>query len=108
MVKTIADSTALATTSKPNRKVDLASIPTVPFAWVDEHVYAAIRGCSVKVVQRERQEGIGCPYKKINGRTVRYRIGEIMAFLERQPGGGEDISAPQPKRAVGRPRKAVA
>jgi hypothetical protein len=107
VVQSITDNFALAKTSKPKRNVDLASIPTVPFAWVDEHVYAAIRGCSVKVVQRERQEGIGCPYKKINGRTVRYRMGEIMAFLERQPGGGEDVPVPQRQCAVGRPRKVV-
>ena len=29
--------------------------PPVPWAWVDEHVYAAIRGCSVKVLQNERR-----------------------------------------------------
>jgi hypothetical protein len=31
------------------RIVDLSQVPNVPFAWVGEHVYAAIRGCSVKV-----------------------------------------------------------
>ena len=30
------------------RPVDLTKVPAVPWAWVDEHVYAAIRG-----VQRE-------------------------------------------------------
>lgn len=87
------------------KPVDLASIPTVPFAWVDEHVYAAIRGCSVKVIQRERQEGIGCRYKKINGTTVRYNLGDISTFLESQPGGGLN----ETRRARrGRPRKAAA
>ena len=33
------------------RPVDLTQVPAVPWAWVDEHVYAAIRGCSVKVLQ---------------------------------------------------------
>jgi len=32
------------------RAVDLTHVPTVPWAWVDERVYAAICGCSVKVL----------------------------------------------------------
>jgi hypothetical protein len=75
----------------------------VPFAWVDEHVYAAIRGCSVKTVQRERQEGIGCPFRKINGCSVRYRIADIHQFLDSQPGGGP-VPESQ-KRGPGRPRR---
>jgi hypothetical protein len=86
-------------------KVDLAAIPTVPFAMVNEHVYAAIRGCSEKVAQRERQEGVGCKYKKIGG-SVRYRIADIFDFIDAQPGGGGN--APAAKRGPGRPRKAVA
>jgi hypothetical protein len=86
------------------KAVDLATIPTVPFAWVDEHVYAAIRGTSVKTIQRERQEEKGCRYKKINGTTVRYKIADIMAFLEAQPGGGPGETR---KPARGRPRKAA-
>ncbi len=93
------------TSFRSNRQVDLKEIPTVPFAWVDEHVYAAIRGCSVKVVQRDRQLGIGCRYKKINGRTVRYKIADIMAFLESQPGGDGVTERQKPRR--GRPRKAA-
>jgi len=41
--------------SSAARPVDLTKIPPVPWAWVDEHIYAAIRGCSVKVLQRERR-----------------------------------------------------
>jgi hypothetical protein len=85
-------------------KVDFAAIPTVGFAMVDEHVYAAIRDCSEKVIQRERQEGTGCKYKRIGGRTIRYRIGDIMAFLEAQPGGGGG-NIPIAKRGPGRPKK---
>jgi len=29
------------------RVVDLAHVPGVPWAWVDEHVYGAIRGFAV-------------------------------------------------------------
>jgi hypothetical protein len=68
--------------------VDLTQIPPVPWAWVDEHVYAAIRGCSVKVLQNERRLNIGCVFRRINGTTIRYKFGDITAFLESQPGGG--------------------
>jgi hypothetical protein len=40
-------------------------VPAVPWAWVDEHVYAAIRACSVKVLQNERRLNIGCPFRRI-------------------------------------------
>lgn len=89
------------------RPVDLTQVPTVPWAWVDEHVYAAIRGCSVKVLQNERRLNIGCPFRRINGTTIRYRIGDISAFLESQPGGGGGTAkAGNPsERRAGRPRR---
>jgi hypothetical protein len=88
------------------RPVDLTQVPAVPWAWVDEHVYAAIRGCSVKVVQNERRLNIGCPFRRINGTTIRYKFGEIMAFLESQPsGGGAGKLCGQARRDRGRPRK---
>ena len=71
--------------SRP-QPVDLTQVPAVPWAWVDEHVYAAIRGCSVKVLQNERRLNIGCPFRRINGTTIRYKLGDITAFLESQPG----------------------
>src|ERR1039458_1494782 len=74
--------------SSVSQLVDLAQVPAVPWAWVDEHVYAAIRGCSVKTLQNERRLNIGCPFKRVNGTSIRYRIGDITAFLESQPGGG--------------------
>lgn len=66
--------------------VDLTHVPPVSWAWVDEHVYAAIRGCSVKVLQRERRLNIGCAVRRINGTMIRYKLGDISAFLESQPG----------------------
>ena len=56
------------------RLIDLTQVPAVPWAWVDEHVYAAIRGCSVKVLQNERRLNIGCVFRRINGTTIRYKI----------------------------------
>jgi hypothetical protein len=88
--------------------VDLAQVPAVPWAWVDEHVYAAIRGCSVKVLQRERRLNRGCPFRRINGTTIRYRLGEITAFLESQPrGGGTEKPGTQPQRGPGRPGRSA-
>ena len=92
--------------SSATRIIDLTQVPAVPWAWVDEHVYAAIRGCSVKVLQRERRLNIGCPFRRINGATVRYKFGDIMTFLELQPGGGGAAEpANQPRLGRGRPRR---
>jgi hypothetical protein len=88
------------------RPVDLTQVPPVPWAWVDEHVYAAIRGCSVKVLQNERRLNIGCPFRRINGTTIRYKLGDITAFLESQPGGGGATKPSQKdSRGAGRPRR---
>jgi hypothetical protein len=90
------------------RVVDLTQVPPVPWAWVDEHVYAAIRGCSVKVLQNERRLNIGCAFRRINGTTIRYKLGDITAFLESQPGGGgRTIPNCGPKRRSGRPRRSL-
>ena len=86
--------------------VDLTQVPAVPWAWVDEHVYAAIRGCSVKVLQNERRLNMGCPFRRINGATIRYKFGDITAFLESQPGGGGGATkaANRSRRGAVRPR----
>ena len=94
--------------SSVRQPVDLTQIPSVPWAWVDEHVYAAIRGCSVKVLQKERQLNIGCPFRRINGTTIRYKMGDIAAFLESQPGGGGSARPSNPeRRGAGRPRRSL-
>lgn len=85
---------------------DLAHVPPVPWAWVDERVYAAVRGCSVRVLQHERRLNIGCPFRRINGTSVRYKFGDIVAFLESQPGGGGSAEPSiQSRRGRGRPRR---
>ena len=94
--------------SRSARPVDLTQIPVVPWAWVDEHVYAAIRGCSVKVLQNERRLNIGCPFRRINGTTIRYKLGEISSFLDSQPAGGGNGTAANPvRRGPGRPRRSL-
>lgn len=88
------------------RPVDLTQVPAVPWAWVDERVYAAIRGCSVKVLQNERHMNIGCPFRRINGTTIRYKLGDIWEFLESQPGGGGAVrQGHQSRPGPGRPRR---
>ena|ERR1700730_6944072 len=44
--------------------------------------YARMRRCSERTVERERSSGTGCRYIKI-GRAVRYRLGDIIEFIER-------------------------
>jgi hypothetical protein len=86
--------------------IDLTQVPAVRWAWVDEHVYAAIRGCSVKVLQNERRLDIDCPFRRINGTMIRYKFGDITAFLESQPGGGGAAERSNQRRpGRGRPRR---
>jgi hypothetical protein len=104
----IVRSMGAAGVNRGSRAVDLTQVPAVPWAWVDEHVYAAIRYCSVKVLQNERRLNVGCPFRRINGTTIRYKMGDITAFLESQPGGGgcaKPITAHA--RGSGRPRKST-
>ena len=92
--------------SSAARLVDLTKVPAVPWAWVDEQIYAAIRGCSVKVLQNERRLNIGCLFRRINGTMIRYKLGDITAFLESQPGGGgAEKPSNQRRRGRGRPRR---
>jgi hypothetical protein len=49
---------------------------------VTQHVYARIRDCSQRTVERERQNGSGCRFVKID-RSVRYRKRDILEFIER-------------------------
>jgi len=94
--------------SSVRRLVDLTQVPAVPWAWVDEHVYAAIRGCSVKVLQNERRLDIGCPFRRINGTSICYKMADIQAFLDSQPGGGGSAMPSNPeRRGAGRPRKSL-
>ena len=90
------------------RAVDLTQAQPAPWMWVDERTYAAVRGCSVKVLQNERRMNIGCPFRRIHGTTVRYKFGDITTFLESQPGGGGDVvPGKQPRRGAGRPRRSL-
>jgi integrase len=47
----------------------------------------------VKALQNERRLNIGCPFRRINGTSIRYKMGDITEFLESQPGGGGGFEA---------------
>ena len=64
---------------------------------VGEDVVAEIIGRSLKSIQRDRSRGIGIPFKKLNGRTVRYKVGDIIRWLDAQPSGGEPVPGVEPK-----------
>ena len=92
--------------STVSRPVDLTLVPTVAWAWIDERVYAAIRGCGVKTLQNERRLNVGCPFKRVSGTSIRYKVGDITTFLESQPGGGGAAQpSNQQRHGAGRPRK---
>lgn len=53
-----------------------------PDALMNEHEYAALRGCSVSQIRAERLRGNGCPYLKI-GRMVRFKRRTVVEWLDR-------------------------
>jgi hypothetical protein len=83
----------------PKRRVDLSTIPTVAWAPLNEYEAAAVTGHSVKTLRRLRQEGSGPRFTKLNGCTVRYKLGDLWAYLDAQPKGG-GATAGETKRGV--------
>ena len=63
-------------------------LPWQPWQWVDERAVAQLTGRSLKAIQHDRCRGTGIPFKKWNGATVRYRVSDIVAWIELQPAGG--------------------
>jgi hypothetical protein len=49
--------------------------------YVNENETARILDCSVQTLRNQRHQGKGLPYRKF-GRAVRYRVDEIIAFIE--------------------------
>lgn len=89
---------------------DLSRVPWhCPQAMLDEHRAATVIGVSVKSMRRWRCDGSGPRYMKVNGCTVRYRLGDLLTWLESQPVGGGAVAGERAKRrGPGRPRKDVA
>lgn len=49
--------------------------------WFNQHMVAAIRGCSLTTIERDRWAGTGIPFVKM-GRWVRYRKIDIHNWLQ--------------------------
>ena len=71
-------------TSQPSERPSVADPGLEPL--LNEHDYARIANRSVASVRRDRRLGTGCPYVKL-GALVRYRPGDVRAFLERNVHG---------------------
>jgi hypothetical protein len=74
-----------------------SELPWQPWQWVDDRAVAQLTGRTLKAVQHDRCRGKGIPFKKLNGTTVRYRVADIVAWIEAQPAGG-DLLAPAASR----------
>lgn len=91
----------------PQAREDLAKIPwNYPLAQLNEYQAGLVLGVSVKWLRRQRCEGTGPRYRKLNGCTVRYRLSDLLAWIESQPAGGGAVAGEREKRrGPGRPRK---
>jgi hypothetical protein len=85
--------------------IDLARLSATPWVYVDEKVCAMIQGRTVRAIQRDRREGIGAPYKRVNGKCIRYKVADILQFLESQPSGRTPPLAERPQEKPARRRK---
>ena len=94
-----------ACTSVSDHAVDLSSIPcSVPWALLNEHEAAAVLHLSVKVLRRQRGEGSGPRWRKLNVFSIRYRLSDLQAFIDAQPTGGAGTQA---RRGPRRPRRTL-
>jgi phage terminase Nu1 subunit (DNA packaging protein) len=72
--------------------------PWQAWQWVNERAVSQLTGRSLKAIQRDRCRGIGIPFKKLNGATVRYKVANIIDWLEAQPSGGSCTAEHKKKR----------
>ena len=54
--------------------------------WIDEKKVAEITGIALQTLRNWRCRGVGFPYSKVRpgGRMVRYRLNDIIAFMEQR------------------------
>ncbi len=88
---------------KTEQQVDLTTIPTLPWALVNEFQAAAVLALSVKTLRRQRHEGVGPKFVKLNGATVRYRVGDLQTWLAAQPTFGGVLPGQRERMRPGRP-----
>jgi hypothetical protein len=72
--------------------------------------YAAVRRCSDRTIERERESGDGCPYVQL-GRRIYYRREDVERFINAHVRGKDQVSndgvaSASPRRRRGRPPKA--
>lgn len=68
---------------KSTRSFLLQEFRTAPLeTWFDQDTVAAIRGCSVSTIERDRWAGTGVPFVKC-GRAVRYTKQAILDWLDK-------------------------
>jgi hypothetical protein len=79
-------------TKRKTHQVDLASIPTVPWALLNEFEAAAVLGLSAKTLRRLRMENRPPRYRKLNGVTIRYQVSDLHSYLAAQPTGGGPVT----------------
>jgi len=53
------------------------------FRWVNEKRVVEITGIALQTLRNQRFKGTGFPHYKI-GRSVRYRLNDIIAFMEQR------------------------
>jgi hypothetical protein len=66
----------------------------------DERFAAAFLGTATETLRTWRRRGIGPPWRKINGKLIRYSLAELIAWVNSQPGVREDVRAANPDQRV--------
>ena len=61
--------------------------------FLDERQTSQYTAIAVKTLQRWRCTGDGPPYKKLNGKAVRYDVADLDAWIATQPSGGQKVGA---------------
>ena len=96
----------LADTRKRARQVDPAVTPwNIPRVLLDEFEATVVLHQGVRVLRRQRHEGVGPRFTKLNGCTVRYKLTDLQPWPTNQPTGGGAVPAKGRKRGPGRPRR---
>jgi len=71
------------------KEVDLGSVDwSVPAAMINEFVVAKMLDVSVQSLRRMRCLGRGPRFRKLNNYSIRYKVSDVLAWLENQPAGG--------------------
>lgn len=62
------------------------------WAFFNQKTVAAIRNCSEALLERDRWAGTGIPFLR-DGRSIRYRKSDVLAFLNRRKPVGSTAQA---------------